>query len=745
MKRIVPALIIVLASAFAAFGQSTTVSGTTTDAGSQAWANGTYKLTFTPNPQFPVGPYTWTGGTLNRVISGSLDGSGHYSVSVPSNSAITPAGSTWVLQVTPNATSPSFTTAATTITGGTQTLNATPPAILISWSLPPGPAISAYADGEIGGTLVPGSEYFNTTSLLTRVWNGSAWANQGAGGGGGACPTTDANTIQKSNGTSCADAAATDDGTTFLISDFLNASGGLQTPVTSYDTCASTYLIATGTLCTTATGAYMGDVIGFSPVVFAAFDAHSSLPTLSNNDCVGIHNATSGSSNVLTDVGLPCGVANITQRTVTTSPDTVLSTDQGNRIVFNSASAVAESLPTNGSTGFANGFNTRFSNQNAGTVTVTPASGTINGNATLVILEGQDCFLTPSSTGTNWAADCNEPQMTAGTGISITRAVHGITLASTGVGTVTGTANQIDSTGGTTPVISLDSAIIFPGTTAYSTNGTASTAPLLVNASLFTGGSGTTTFPYQLFQPTGTAAVTTWSTAGTAQGYNFVSGYTGNVFDVHIAGGGSTAFLSATGGLTLSGGATLGGSSALIFNGNAKILSNGTGNILLESNGSGAISRLVLGNDSASNPAICVSGTGIKVGQGAANCTTLTAVQAGSYSLAALVESNTAPTIAAAGCGGSAASISANNGTAAFNINTGTAPASTGCTVTMPAATTGWNCYVNDMTSNSTLIFVQKQTGAISTTSVVLQNFSDVAAATAPNANDIYHVACSAY
>jgi hypothetical protein len=101
-----------------------------------------------------------------------------------------------VLQVTPNATSPSFKTANTNITGATQTLNATPPAILIPWSLPPGPAISAYSDAEIGGTLVPGSEYFNTTSLVTRVWNGSAWSNQGSGG---STPSSGAGTITPLN------------------------------------------------------------------------------------------------------------------------------------------------------------------------------------------------------------------------------------------------------------------------------------------------------------------------------------------------------------------------------------------------------------------------------------------------------------------------------------------------------------------------------------------------------------------
>lgn len=108
-----------------------------------------------------------------------------------------------------------------------------------------------------------------------------------------------------------------------------------------------------------------------------------------------------------------------------------------------------------------------------------------------------------------------------------------------------------------------------------------------------------------------------------------------------------------------------------------------------------------------------------------------------------LTVSPTAPTIAGAGCGGSAASIVAPNGTAAFKINVGTTPGSA-CTITMPAATTGWNCFATDITTNSTSVFLQKQTGAESTTSVTITNFSDVAAATAFVASDILKVSCHA-
>jgi hypothetical protein len=116
---------------------------------------------------------------------------------------------------------------------------------------------------------------------------------------------------------------------------------------------------------------------------------------------------------------------------------------------------------------------------------------------------------------------------------------------------------------------------------------------------------------------------------------------------------------------------------------------------------------------------------------------------ASGYILTNLLASVTTPTIAAAGCGGGAASILVSNGTAAFKIGVGTTPGSS-CTITMPAATTGWNCHAEDITTVSTLVFLQKQTGVESTTSVTFTNFSDVGAATAYVANDVLKVICSA-
>lgn len=78
-------------------------------------------------------------------------------------------------------------------------------------------------------------------------------------------------------------------------------------------------------------------------------------------------------------------------------------------------------------------------------------------------------------------------------------------------------------------------------------NGAASFSPLLLNGTLFTGGSTTSTFPDLLQQPTGTSAVTSWSTSGTWWGVNAASGFAGNFMDLHVAGGASVFNVTSTG------------------------------------------------------------------------------------------------------------------------------------------------------------------------------------------------------
>jgi len=166
MKRLI---ILFFLCAGIARAQSTTVSATITDASGQAWKQGTYTFTFRPAPSNPTGTYYWNGVPLTgdqKTIAGHMDTSGHFSVSVPSNTSITPSQSTWDLQVCPIAlgNSPCFTQQSITISGPTQDLSSIhPPAISIDLAHPAYPFVVAYTNAEITTAPLGGIYYDYTT------------------------------------------------------------------------------------------------------------------------------------------------------------------------------------------------------------------------------------------------------------------------------------------------------------------------------------------------------------------------------------------------------------------------------------------------------------------------------------------------------------------------------------------------------------------------------------------------------
>jgi hypothetical protein len=66
-------------------------------------------------------------------------------------------------------------------------------------------------------------------------------------------------------------------------------------------------------------------------------------------------------------------------------------------------------------------------------------------------------------------------------------------------------------------------------------NGAASTPPLDITGTWFTGGTSTTTKPQVLIEPAGTTS-TAWSTSGTGLGVNATSGFTGRLLDLQTNG-----------------------------------------------------------------------------------------------------------------------------------------------------------------------------------------------------------------
>lgn len=120
---------------------------------------------------------------------------------------------------------------------------------------------------------------------------------------------------------------------------------------------------------------------------------------------------------------------------------------------------------------------------------------------------------------------------------------------------------------------------------------------------------------------------------------------------------------------------------------------------------------------------------------------TSASLNVGAASSTKVLISATAPTISSGF--GTGASVTANNGTAAFRIGVGTTSATTGV-IGLPTATTGWNCFCDDITTNSTAISNCKQT-ASATTTATIGNFSDLAVGTAWADNDVLVVSCFAF
>lgn len=87
--------------------------------------------------------------------------------------------------------------------------------------------------------------------------------------------------------------------------------------------------------------------------------------------------------------------------------------------------------------------------------------------------------------------------------------------------------------------------------------------------------------------------------------------------------------------------------------------------------------------------------------------------------------------------------MTANNGTSAFRINVESSNTGNGV-IGLPAASRGWNCFANDITTTSTAVSQTKQT-ASTKTSATLQNYTDTSGTGAWADRDVLAVSCFAY
>lgn len=232
-------------------------------------------------------------------------------------------------------------------------------------------------------------------------------------------------------------------------------------------------------------------------------------------------------------------------------------------------------------------------------------------NTTAAMVVGTGASLTTSGSGTITATAVPASGIT-GTTLASTVTASSLTSAAGGsFGTAAFVATG--TSGATIPL--LNGANIHSGATTFSAAGAASTPGVTISGAPYAAGTTTTNFP-QLYMNWGATGPTTFSSAGTALGFNSSASWTGTFIDCHINGAASVFSVTSSGAVMATAGVSIGSSNTLSWNsggsylfGNATTGSN-TGTMRIVA--SGGTSALNFGGDTSSFPALIRSTTTLK-------------------------------------------------------------------------------------------------------------------------------------
>jgi hypothetical protein len=252
-----------------------------------------------------------------------------------------------------------------------------------------------------------------------------------------------------------------------------------------------------------------------------------------------------------------------------------------------------------------------------------------------------------------------------------------------------------------TTALTLDSAqkATFPGRVIGSVNGALSAPGLTFTGTWVTGGSATTTKPYVLIETAG-ATSTSWSTSGTGFGLNAATGFGGFLMDLQVNGSSkvtvdSTGTLNAV--LLASTGNVRAASTGQIFwNTRTKLTSGADGVLTMTNTAANGFTRVSIGSDTSSFPALCPSGTAVLDVRVAGACTTYANVNVLDLGVRHPIGTGTAPTIASGF--GSSPSIAGTDAGGRVTVGTG-GVAATGAVTFGTAWATAPACVVNNETT----------------------------------------------
>ena len=484
-QKLLLIVFLVLMGSMPALAQSVTITGSVVDANGRAYANGTGSVNLLPSAT----GWTINGTPVAQVVWGlALDGSGSFSISIPSTSAYDQQNESpnytfnfcsSTFPVPPYSTKQSCFSVVALVLTSTQSITTQINSNVISMPQIPGsnvngaagsgtvtnvscvtgcsvtsptttPAITVTASGSLSGMTAGQIPIAATASTVTSSGNLS---------GDVTTSNSLAATVVRLNGVSLASLASgllfntTTTGVPSIATaaQILTActgcaplaspsfTGTVTLPTTNVPTGVTLTIQSGGTLTCSAgstcpSGSGPGTGTQYEPAYWATGSTLGSaaFATTPNGVPQSLVMIPSGSA-LTAPVGELPGVVT-RQVSGTTSTDTILSTDcNPGRTSYQTSVAVAVTLPTPTTLGVPDCV-FRVANNTSGSataLTVTPTTWTVRGGSSITIAQGQVATFYVDPAGSNWEVDIADEPIVAGSNITITRGQYGPTIAST--------------------------------------------------------------------------------------------------------------------------------------------------------------------------------------------------------------------------------------------------------------------------------------------------------------------------
>lgn len=272
------------------------------------------------------------------------------------------------------------------------------------------------------------------TRLLTVDTTGKLC---GTGGGGAGNPGGSDTQVQYNNAGSFGGiTGATTNGTVVTLTSPVFITPALGTPASGVLT------NATGTAAGLTAGSVTGGAIQPLSGTSATVAAMSAGAAVSDTDLVYCAQSAGTTDRKCTGAQVKTYANTSAVRATTTTSEAMANSDQNKLVTFSNGSAVAATIAQAGSGGnFAAGWAVSLKNLGAGTVTLTPATSTVDGAATVTLTTGQGLDL--YSDGTNYFTQPGKGLISfsvAGTSALGTSAIGSAACATAVTTAATGTA-----------------------------------------------------------------------------------------------------------------------------------------------------------------------------------------------------------------------------------------------------------------------------------------------------------------